>query len=85
MAMIEQAKGIIMAKIGCTQVQAFDILRAVSQRRNVPVRDLAAQLIDRTVRSTQPQPGPDLLSIDRRGDPSPALLDLLSSFAPNEP
>lgn len=42
---IEHAKAIVMAQYGCGPEAAFDLLRRVSQRSNVPVRDLAAQMI----------------------------------------
>jgi hypothetical protein len=45
MPVIEQAKGIIMAQSRCGQAEAFDILRRPSQQSNVPVRDLAAQIV----------------------------------------
>jgi hypothetical protein len=45
---IEQAKGIIMAQSRCGEAQAFDLLRRASQRSNVPVRELAAQLVAKT-------------------------------------
>ena len=45
MPVIEQAKGIIMAQSGCGVAEAFDLLRRASQRSNVPVRDLAAQIV----------------------------------------
>jgi AmiR/NasT family two-component response regulator len=48
MPVIEQAKGIIMAQSHCGNAQAFDLLRRASQRTNVPVRDLAAQIVART-------------------------------------
>jgi len=51
MPVIEQAKGIIMARQGCTEDQAFDALRRASQRENVKVRDLAATIVARTMRS----------------------------------
>jgi len=44
-AAIEQAKGIIMAQSACGDADAFDKLREASQRSNVPVRELAAQLV----------------------------------------
>lgn len=47
-AAIEQAKGIIIAQRACTPEEAFDVLRRASQRTNVPVRDLAASLVERT-------------------------------------
>jgi AmiR/NasT family two-component response regulator len=48
MPVIEQAKGIIMAKSGCGDAEAFDLLRRASQCSNVPVRELAAQLVARS-------------------------------------
>jgi len=45
MPVIEQAKGIIMAQSACGDAEAFDVLRRASQRSNVPVRELAAQLV----------------------------------------
>ena len=48
MPVIEQAKGIIMAQSHCGHAQAFDLLRRASQRSNVPVRELAAQIVVKT-------------------------------------
>ncbi len=50
MPVIEQAKGIIMAKYGWPEDQAFDALRLASQRQNIKVRDLAASIVARTAR-----------------------------------
>src|SRR5581483_7443631 len=61
MPVIEQAKGILMGQTGCRAEQAFDMLRRASQRSNVPVRDIAAQIVDRTYRGgvgPAPDPGP---------------------------
>jgi hypothetical protein len=44
---IEQAKGILIAEVGCTPDEAFGMLRAASQRTNVRIRDLARQIVDR--------------------------------------
>src|SRR5215469_14587675 len=55
MPVIEQAKGILMAQHGCGPEEAFDLLRRASQRFNVPVRVLAARLVERVQR---PRPGP---------------------------
>jgi hypothetical protein len=44
---IEQAKGVLMAQAGCQPDEAFDILRRASQRTNVKVRDLAAEIVRR--------------------------------------
>src|SRR5215471_16429294 len=43
---IEQAKGIVMAQRGCRPEEAFDLLRRASQRANVRVYVLAAQIVD---------------------------------------
>jgi AmiR/NasT family two-component response regulator len=50
---IEQAKGILMAQSGYSDAEAFDLLRRASQRSNVPVRELAAQLVAKAVRDAQ--------------------------------
>lgn len=42
---IGQAKGILMAREGCTADQAFDILRRASQRTNMKLRDVAVQVV----------------------------------------
>ena len=44
-AVIEQAKGVIMAMRGITEHEAFDVLRKTSQDRNVKVRVLAEQVV----------------------------------------
>ena len=51
-AVIEQAKGVLMAQQGVDAEQAFEILRAASQRANRKLRDIAAGV----VASTQHQP-----------------------------
>jgi hypothetical protein len=55
MPVIEQAKGIIMAKYGWPGDQAFDALRRASQRENIKVRELAASIVARTVLSAPDQ------------------------------
>jgi anti-sigma B factor antagonist len=47
MPVIEQAKGIVMAQQRCGPDEAFDLLRRASQRANVKVSVLAAQLVER--------------------------------------
>jgi hypothetical protein len=51
MPVIEQAKGIIIAQSHCRPDEAFDLLRRASQRLNVPVRELAAQIVANTARA----------------------------------
>jgi AmiR/NasT family two-component response regulator len=51
MAVIEQAKGIVMAHHRCGPDEAFDLLRRASQRANVKVHALAAQLVEQIVSS----------------------------------
>jgi GAF domain-containing protein len=46
---IEQAKGMIMAKEGVTADEAFDVLRRASQRQNRKLRDIAFDLVQRSV------------------------------------
>jgi len=57
---IEQAKGILMAQQRCGPEEAFDLLRRASQRANVRVHVLAAQIVDRvgspSPAETTPQP-----------------------------
>lgn len=48
MPVIEQAKGILMYYERCSPAEAFDMLRRASQRSNVPVRDIAANIVERT-------------------------------------
>jgi hypothetical protein len=57
MPVIEQAKGIIMAQSHCGDAQAFDLLRRASQRSNVPVRELAAQIVAKTTQIPRRPPG----------------------------
>jgi hypothetical protein len=42
---IDQANGILMARSGCDPDEAFDILRRASQRSQVKVRELAADVV----------------------------------------
>jgi ANTAR domain-containing protein len=54
MPVIEQAKGILMAQYRCPPEEAFELLRRASQRANVKVSDLAAQIVEQI---TSPEPG----------------------------
>jgi GAF domain-containing protein len=47
-AVIEQAKGVLMAQQGVDAEQAFEILRAASQRSNRKLRDVAAGVVAST-------------------------------------
>ena len=51
MGVIEQAKGIIMGQQRCGSDEAFDLLRRVSQRTNVKLRVLAAQIVEHVTAS----------------------------------
>jgi AmiR/NasT family two-component response regulator len=60
-AVIEQAKGIVMATCACGSDEAFQVLVAQSQHENRKVRDVAAELVamqSRHARSA-PSSGPD--------------------------
>ena len=49
-ATIEQAKGILIARLGCTPEQAFHLLVSQSQHENRKVRDLAGELVSRNTK-----------------------------------
>jgi GAF domain-containing protein len=49
-AVIEQAKGVLMAQRGIDAQQAFDMLREASQRYNRKLRDIAAGIVESTHR-----------------------------------
>lgn len=51
-AVIEQAKGILMARDRCTPEEAFDILIRLSQHRNIKLRDLARIIVNSAQNST---------------------------------
>lgn len=51
-AVIDQALGVIMSENRCTADQAFDMLRKISQNRNVKLRDVASEIV--TAISGQP-------------------------------
>jgi GAF domain-containing protein len=54
-AIIEQAKGILMAQRRCDATEAFNLMAAASQRGNRKVRDLAQGIVDGVTRgSTSP-------------------------------
>jgi hypothetical protein len=59
MPVIEQAKGVLMAQQRCGPDEAFDLLRRASQRANVKVSMLAAQIVEQ-VASPDPQPAGSL-------------------------
>ena len=48
-AVIEQAKGILMAQRDCSADEAFDMLRRASQRENVKLRDVAQRIVGSVV------------------------------------
>ena len=45
-AVIEQAKGIVMGRAGCTADEAFDLLTRQSQHQNRKLRDVAQQVVE---------------------------------------
>ena len=48
-SVIDQAIGIIIGMQHCPAEAAFDVLRTVSQNRNIPLRQVAADLVGRTI------------------------------------
>jgi hypothetical protein len=59
MPVIEQAKGVLMAQHRCGPEEAFDLLRRASQRANVKLSVLAAQIVEQ-IASPEPQPAESL-------------------------
>jgi GAF domain-containing protein len=53
-SVIDQAIGIIIGMQRCPPQVAFDMLRTVSQDRNIPLREVAADLVARTINSASP-------------------------------
>jgi GAF domain-containing protein len=53
-SVIDQAIGIIIGMQRCPPDTAFDILRPVSQNRNIPLRDVAADLVAKTIAPPPP-------------------------------
>ncbi len=51
-AVIEQAKGILMAAQQCSPDEAFDLLVAASQRENVKLREIARRIVTTTAAAT---------------------------------
>ena len=49
-AVIEQAKGVLMATTGCSPGDAFDLLRQQSQLENRKLREIAQEIVDRQKR-----------------------------------
>ena len=72
MPVIEQAKGIVMAREGCGPEEAFDRLRRASQRGNVKVHVMAALLVGQVGtgraddRGDQVSPSPPRAGHDRK-------------------
>ena len=70
-SVIDQAIGIIMVHQRGTPAQAFAALRAISQRRNIKPRVMAAELVDtigRTEPATGTEPQPASASVPSVGD-----------------
>jgi GAF domain-containing protein len=67
-AVIERAKGVLMAREGCDAEAAFARLRKVSQDHNRKLRDVARAVVE----GARPQPGSDA-STRRNGPDGPAV------------
>jgi AmiR/NasT family two-component response regulator len=44
-AVIEQAKGVVMAERGCGAEEALAVLASMSRAARLPVRDIAAEVV----------------------------------------
>lgn len=49
------AMGILVEREHCTEDEAFDTLRVISQNANVKLRDVAQELVDATTRQSKPE------------------------------
>jgi GAF domain-containing protein len=49
-AVIDQAKGILISRIGCTPDEAFERLRVISQSQNLRLHAVAQSIVDQAVR-----------------------------------
>jgi hypothetical protein len=67
MPVIEQAKGILMAREGCGPEEAFDLLRRASQRANVKVHAMAAVLVEQVGTGMGDDPGNQVSPPPRAG------------------
>lgn len=56
-AVIDQAVGVLMAEQRCGVTEAFEILRAASQNRNIKLRQVAEDIVTR-ITGRPPQPPP---------------------------
>ena len=54
-AVIEQAKGMLMAAQGCDEALAFELLVQASQRENVKLRDIAKRIVANASQRPQPE------------------------------
>jgi len=80
-AMIEQAKGMLMAQHGCSADRAFELLVAMSQAEQRKVREIAAEIVatgrpDASTAGTDPT-----LALVRAGERPPMRIDLASGGA----
>jgi AmiR/NasT family two-component response regulator len=55
-SVIDQAIGIVMAQRRCGPEEAFATLRMISQRRNIKLRTIAAELVEAICRPTGEHP-----------------------------
>ena len=53
-AVIEQAKGMLMAAQGCDEEHAFALLVQASQRENRKLRDIARQIVANATQRPRP-------------------------------
>ncbi|MFD7662010.1 ANTAR domain-containing response regulator [Streptomyces sp. NPDC059788] len=55
-ALIDQARGVLMATEACTAEQAWEILRQTSQHSNIKVREVAGEVVAGATGTTGPGP-----------------------------
>jgi hypothetical protein len=75
---IEQAKGVVMARLGCDGPGAFSALVRVSQQANVKLREFSVALVEEVGKAPAEQPEKELLGERAEtliADPQPEAVD----------
>jgi AmiR/NasT family two-component response regulator len=76
-ATIEQAKGILIGRLGCSPDQAFQLLVAQSQHENRKLRAVAEELVTRNIKGRADGDG------QRDGERTPAVPTRRNAVAPH--
>ena len=89
-SIIEQAKGMLMERYGCTPDEAFERLARLSQHANVKLADVASALVEASLAAAEPPRGPAggrrrTRGGAERGAPARPVVDLAGEAAARWP